>query len=448
MYKTLLKKLLLAFTVLTSVMVRLLRRIEISINSWLTAISAFWLRLLSLPKHGFLLNTSVMVRLLRRIEISINSWLTAISAFWLMAFYFLLNTSASIACAQTISLIVAHYDPAAVKTLTQHIYRYTFENGEYKGKEKLLTVNGKENGKDYVRCDVGENNIYKNRFLISGCGNIIDLKERKIISAHHARLVKSSGDSLIFYTNDVFRGKFYSVFNCNTLEYKEVKDLLFKAIPGQDAEVDYSETPRKIWLYPPDKEKQLLVNNAGFGEHLIQQSQHAEIPLYWIDNTHLLYPNYNTEQTALSLMLLDVKTREQTNLGSINGIVPARNNSGFTHDALGRLIYRCEKGIYVIDLQRQVLSQIQMVQQGNNFEVEYASQDYGHTITYSLKEIGKYHFGLNSVKTCKTAIAFAQEVLVGGEAYPQGLAVWNSVTKKWKTIDAEEVAAVIGWIEN
>ncbi len=37
--------------------------------------------------------TSVMVRLLRRIEISINSWLTTISAFWLMAFYFLLNTS-------------------------------------------------------------------------------------------------------------------------------------------------------------------------------------------------------------------------------------------------------------------------------------------------------------------------------------------------------------------
>ncbi len=33
-----------------------------------------------------------MVRLLRRIEISINSWLTTISAFWLMAFYFLLNT--------------------------------------------------------------------------------------------------------------------------------------------------------------------------------------------------------------------------------------------------------------------------------------------------------------------------------------------------------------------
>ncbi len=39
-------------------MVRLLRRIEISINSWLTAISAFWLRLLSVPKHGFLLNSS------------------------------------------------------------------------------------------------------------------------------------------------------------------------------------------------------------------------------------------------------------------------------------------------------------------------------------------------------------------------------------------------------
>ncbi len=48
---------------LSNVMVRLLRRIEISINSWLTTISAFWLLvaepaeawLLSLPKHGFLL---------------------------------------------------------------------------------------------------------------------------------------------------------------------------------------------------------------------------------------------------------------------------------------------------------------------------------------------------------------------------------------------------------
>ncbi len=61
--------------------------------------------------HGLatLNSISVMVRLLRRTEISISSWLTTISAFWLMAFYFLLNTRLLLVNIGINDLVITHF---------------------------------------------------------------------------------------------------------------------------------------------------------------------------------------------------------------------------------------------------------------------------------------------------------------------------------------------------
>ncbi len=138
----------------------------------------------------------------------------------------------------TYSLIVIHYDPASKGEFKQLVYSYRFLNGHYQGREELMSFKGRvmdgKKEKDYIRTDLGTNILYKNRYLITGIGNIIDLKEKKVLFDQKANLVRCSNDSAIYYTNDAFKGKYYSVYNFTTKTYTEVKALLFKAVPGQD----------------------------------------------------------------------------------------------------------------------------------------------------------------------------------------------------------------------
>ena len=165
-------------------------------------------------------------------------------------------------------LIVVHVETPIKAEFKQKIYNYHFLNGHFTGREEIITVNGKQGGKDYIRTDIGICSIYKDRYMITGIGNIIDLKEKKVLFDGRAQLVRCSNDSAIFYTNDFAKGKFYSVYNFKTNTYGEVKSLTFKAKIGQDVEYDKTTAPFKLNLYPPNKPKIELVKDAGYAQIL------------------------------------------------------------------------------------------------------------------------------------------------------------------------------------
>jgi hypothetical protein len=343
------------------------------------------------------------------------------------------------------SLIVVQFDPANIKTLTQDIYSYNFENGEYKGKEKLLSVQGLKDGKDYIRCDIGENTIYQNRWLITGIGNIIDLKDKKVVSTERAQFIRCNGDSIIFYVNDIFKGKYYSYFNTKTKKYEEIKKLTFKALLGKDIGVDYETANRRIWLYPPNKEKVLLVADAGFGEEIVSSKAIPVIPILWLNNNEFIYPYYNISKNEATIQKVNVD-KKITTIGVIKDVPKSHVNSFFRKDGDGNIEYVCPKGSFVIDTKLNKITEVIFEHEGYGFDVENKTQPYGHLIKYQKKDIGKYHCDLKQVKACPVAIALDNKLKVGAEVYPQGIAVWNTITKKWKTIDAEEVAAVTGWL--
>lgn len=101
-----------------------------------------------------------------------------------------------------------------------------------------------------------------------------------------AELVKCSNDSAVFYTNDVFKGKFYSVYNFKKNEYVEVKNLLFRPKLGQEVEFDKTTTPFSINYYPQNKPKIkiLLSANAGYGQRGAKENYAPDPPFFWIDN--------------------------------------------------------------------------------------------------------------------------------------------------------------------
>ena len=116
-----------------------------------------------------------------------------------------------------LGLLIAEYDAQAAQNHQQHLWRFNFNDAAAPAKEKLLTVQGQKtsaSGSDktsYIRMDIGTNTVYRNRWVITGIGNVIDLQEKKVALDTKDRFIKASGDSLVFFTNDIFKGKYYSV---------------------------------------------------------------------------------------------------------------------------------------------------------------------------------------------------------------------------------------------
>jgi hypothetical protein len=125
------------------------------------------------------------------------------------------------------SLIVAEYDVNAASNHLQHVVKYTFMDGKMTSRDVVISVPTQKNGVkgNYVRFDLGKNILYRNRYLISCIGNVIDLNTKKLLVEERGDFVKCSGDSIIFHTNDIFKGKYYSVLDLRTEKFGKVEDV-------------------------------------------------------------------------------------------------------------------------------------------------------------------------------------------------------------------------------
>ena len=346
----------------------------------------------------------------------------------------------------TESLIVVHYDGGNKTTLGQVIYRYNFTNNVYAGREEIMTIVGKKNGRDYVRCDVGENTLYKNRYLISGIGNIIDLQEKKVLFDGSAKLIRCSNDSIIFYTNDVFKGKFYSYYNLSSNTYSEIKSLTFNIIVGQDVEFDRRKSPYKLEYFPKNKPKVVLMEDAGHGG-VSSNTYKSEIPIYWIDDITFLFPNIKITDLEGSIVKYNLLTKTSKVLGTFSSVSKLPATYQFRKSSNSFVEFYFKEKLFLINPIKETMLISAYKEIDSNFSVEVESKSTGRTVYYKGKEIGKNHFHLTNFKSTVNFAAIVKEIVMGDESYQQGLSVFNVSKLKWENIDAEEVAALVGWIK-
>ena len=349
----------------------------------------------------------------------------------------------------TYSLIVIHYDPASKGEFKQLVYSYRFLNGHYQGRDELMSFKGRvmdgKKEKDYIRTDLGTNILYKNRYLITGIGNIIDLKEKKILFDQRANLVRCSNDSAIYYTNDAFKGKFYSVYNFTTNKYAEVKSLTFKAVAGQDIEFDRSVQPYKLNFYPIDKPKIVLSTDAGYGQTNTELKK-PDVSIWWLDKNTFVYPNFNKDNTEITFMKVSIDSKASVALGKA-AIKQQNEAASFTKISKTQAQYNFGEKKFLVDAEKNSVTEMPFTNPENGFSAECKNNPYGHIIKLNGKEISKHHFQLKNLKTEQNIAAIVKELVIGTESYQQGLAVWNNNTQKWENVDAEEVVALIGWIK-
>ena len=365
----------------------------------------------------------------------------------LFVYIFLIFSVAGFSQSATESLIVVHYDPTKKAELGQFIYKYNYINNVYAGREKLLSVSGRKNEKDYVRCDKGDNVLYKDRYLISGIGNVIDLKEKKVVYDGTAKLVRCSNDSIIFFTNDVFKGKYYSYFDLKTNTYAEIKSLTFKPIVGQDVEFDRGKSPYKLYFYPQNKPKVLLLDDAGHGGVSASSNKMYDVPIYWVDNDNFLFPNIRITDLEGSIVKYTISTKTAKPIGVFNSTAKIPPTYAIAKGSGSFVEFYFKDKLFLINPAKETMLQSFYKEYDAGFSVEMEEKSTGRGIWVKGKEIGKDHFDLKNFKSSANYAAIVKEIVMGDESYQQGMSVYNVYKAKWEGIDGEEVACLIGWIK-
>jgi hypothetical protein len=323
---------------------------------------------------------------------------------------------------------------------------YHFINGVFTGKDDLMQFDGKKDGRDYIRLDQGKNQVYRQRYLITGIGNIIDLKTKTVAFDGRANLVKISNDSAIYYTNDAFKGKYYSVFDFNTGRYGEVKDLLFNPRPGQDIEFDKKQKPFHVYFYPKNKPGVLLTKEGGYGQQNLPGEKYVpDPPIYWLSDSSFLFPAFTSDGRQVQLVQLDLQSLNSKIIGttSLTALVePAR------FEKIGKdIVLHAGGSQIIIDLLRNTLvfPATSVSEKGFNYAATFDPK--GRSIYQNGKEIGKMIFDLKNFKVTDNMAAVLKMMVVGNETYQQGLQIWNGANHSWQRIETDEIAAIIGWLD-
>lgn len=341
-------------------------------------------------------------------------------------------------------LIVCHSEGG--KNFTQKLFAYHFVNGSYTGREELLSFDGKADGKDYVRTDQGVNQLYKQRYVITGIGNIIDLQTRKVVFDGRARLVRLGNDSAIYYTNDAFKGKFYSYFDFKNNQYKEITKLTFKALLGRDVEYDKTSKPFKLIYYPKGKPKVMLTEDAGYGQTGLPDTKYVpDPPKYWLNDSVFIYAKFNAACTQVTFEKIAIEKATVESIGTV-AIGTAVREGYFERVDKNVLMFNVAGQQIQISLNTNKIVPSKQSIAVNGFSYVFVGDAKGKSIFYNGSEIGKISFDTETFRAGNNVVACLKMMMVGTDMYQQGLQVWSATTKTWARIEGEEVTAVIGWV--
>lgn len=348
-------------------------------------------------------------------------------------------------------LILAEFDPQAATNHIVHIVRIPFTDGVPGPREKVMDVVTQQEGDKTprVRFDLGRNQIYRNRYIITAYGQVVDMTDKKVLVDTHDQFVKASGDSIVFYTNDIFRGVYYSVLDLKTGVFAKVTKPNYNPLPGNNVEPDCSSRNFKIHYYPPSAPKVEVVKDAGYGEDVsLIPNGKPRLPMHWIDNVNFIYPYYNSTHDVVTIYQVNYSTHEQKRIGAIDQLPENRRYSEFLIDPDGNVVYSCARGYFRIDLNKNTVEEMTFYRVGFGFEIAMEeTPGKGNEVIHSGQTIGHYFCTPKLAVAAEGAVAFPYEIVMENERYLQGSCYWTKETNKWKTTGDSDLASVVGWTE-
>jgi hypothetical protein len=367
-------------------------------------------------------------------------------------------------------LIVAEFriDTPRVGHFT-YLVSYNFEDGYLLSKDTILGAETFKTNKDssftrHVRFEFGGNFIYKNKYVVSGTGNVIDIEKRKLLIESGDEFITATGDSILFHRANIFTGTGFLLLNLKNGNYDFInheelnKEKKERSSPDKKhyLSIDKSKIPYKIDLHPSSGVKKTVVFDAGNGPNITSGSFRPTVETYWINNYTFLYSVHklgkimdssqiDTTRFFRSKYFHDIRIHE-FNISSMTDKIYAEfidikqgdANDKFFEDKIGQLIYRTTGwNYYLLDTLQKKFIDYQYHELGSNFSIAINGNQDGYPIRYYNEIIG-------SMPQSRKVVGDGIMAVEKGESE---IRIWSNKTKEWSSIKIPWISSLVGWID-
>ncbi len=362
------------------------------------------------------------------------------------------------------SLIVANIDDSGSEgDRTQHLIKYDFAKGELVSTETIVTNPGGQ-----LRFNCEKSQVYRNRYIITDFGDIVDITTRQFIhrggsGSAYTRLLSLEGDYVFIHQPQTDE---YYYYDLAKQEYRELEDPGKWSLPGLlspdgTLSVSSNRNEGQVWLHYINGEMEML--GAGFYvEYSPLASSLSGVPLMWLDNERVLTQKSNGEIVIVTVdgSMVPVVNIDLSDLDSAPSGSTGALHAPFYRDFNANIIYtisligpegKFRDNRFVIDVENESYSMYdpEWIALGHKFE--YSSREGITVIRYDGYEIGQQQYFTDGYEqTIEGHIAITRQE--SPVLYPTSIRVWSSANGKWTTMDFEfpiwiTYSSIIGWIE-
>lgn len=369
-----------------------------------------------------------------------------------------------------------------------YLVSYNFKDGLLISKDTILGAETFKKGVagSYVRFDLGKNFIYKNRYVVSGTGNVIDIHKKALVIEESDEFVKASGDTMIFHRRNAISGTGFLMLDLQTGKYNFInnkdrdKGKEERTSPDNRhyLSIDKTAIPYKIWLHEADSEKKrILVNDAQHGPNM---TEFPTIETWWLNPHSFLYAvheikfNASREDDAkttlrqfdinsdtneikfdvsgkdyatVTLHQFDINSNSDKIFFVLDSVARGRANGNFFADKTGQLIYRTSGwDYYTVDTNKRVLINYLFYELGFGSSMSIRYNKEGTIIRYKNSEIDQLRCSNEVAGEGVIAVTF--DNAGPDHDYVRGIKVWSKLTNNWTTINnIPWLEKIIGWVD-
>ncbi len=335
------------------------------------------------------------------------------------------------------SLVLAEYGKDSDGVQTQTLVRYHFKSGAVVAKDTILTTRTTD-----LRYDLGRNQIYSDRYVITDWGDVIDLTTKQMLFKSKGELVgvdKSSNSVVVRVDRDGSEGT-YS-FYLASHQYKPIERHSLWKMPGTispNGQLSANGQNAEIWVHRPNGTKIRLGSDFLRGGRMECNSL-ATPTFIWVDDKSLL-----TQRGNGHLVIVDVNGKAQP-LVTIPNVEAPVCGPELLRDAENQIYYQEKQRAWRIDIAKRTFEPYIWEAIGNEFDMEHQlNTSYGHVIRYRGGEIGRWWCG--SANTAPGYISLEYGPVGSNLGYPEGVKVWSAEDGMWTTIKPDWLAAIVGWV--
>lgn len=341
----------------------------------------------------------------------------------------------------------------------QNLVGLYFNNGKFLKKDTIVSgPTFKKVRKDdfdpYFRLEF-TNKLYKDRYLITFRGPVVDIKKGKLYDVD-GELKEKREDTLIFFTENIFKGTYYTYLNLanGVITKKYIEDYkrdYSEATVSPDKKtsinVDYSKLPYRITLTKNGK-KQVIVENAGYGTPYKGSATFPLVPVHWIDSTRFLYGRFDLDKKNWKhtgcIVLYDTRFQSEIIIGYLGVVKEFMVNSKFMNSPDDGLLFTASRRYFKVNVDAYEIKEISRIGIGNGFSYDlFVDEDWKQKLFFNGEQISNFHFIGEYTTKDYIAVGIRDKGTFTG---PDRVGIWNRHNKSWLILPEPDLIDIIGWI--